>query len=281
MLINPRGTAYLGIKDFKDPIDILNGIGITIDFYWRHHKTYLGDGAYGTYGGIDITLLHLKTSADSVYPPACLPRMAFQDTDRKANIAGYGQYKRDSCQTDEFGPSKYHYCNSTCVTNQNPPQNALCEEFFKNSASKDLGNLQDIILLSGSEITYCFRNESPKPGSDGWCHVTIDALNLNKLQETESWGFCGKDCKQDDEPEMMVLRKVEDIDILPEKLCNMFLQNSFSKGEAKVEPQILCIGIIDRIDIKVFKVRRNGRKEKDSSQIHHISEIYHGKLFFI
>ena len=278
LLIKPGGTAYLGIKDFLDESDVEKGEKVKIDFFMRHVSTYLGD-EYGSFGGIDMTLLHLKTPAKPNYPPACLPTIAFPDSDRAANIAGYGQYKRESCQTDEYGPSKYHYCNSTCETKENPPREALCKKFFKSPVSKDLGNFQDIVLDSDSELTYCYNNKSPNSDSVGWCHVSVDASNLNGLKKTMSWGFCGRDCNEVEEPEGMVLRKVEDIDILSEQLCDTFLNKSLPEDGVKVRPQILCIGKIDHIDVKAFKVAKNDFKPGNSSQIHHKSELYPGKHF--
>lgn len=46
--------------------------------------------------------------------PACVPGPGMQDTTGQeklvATLAGYGQYTRESCQTDSYGPMKYHYC---------------------------------------------------------------------------------------------------------------------------------------------------------------------------
>lgn len=279
LYISPGATAYIGIKDINNPSDIKKGKIIKIDFFMRHHSSYLGGGEYGKFGGMDITLLHLKTPVGSIYPPACLPTTAFPDSDRKANIAGYGRYSRKSCETDEYGPSKYHYCNSSCETNQNPPQEALCKEFFNNSVSKDLGTFQDIILDSGGEFTYCYRDKSPNLDSEGWCHVRTDASQLDSLQDTDSWGFCGKDCKNVTEPIFGVLREVDDIDILSENLCDTFLQSSLPKNGVKIKPQILCIGRIAHIDIKAFKVINKSFTLENSTQISHKSEFDPGKYF--
>lgn len=279
MLISPRGIAYLGRQNFHDLNDRRKGQSIKIDFFLRHAESYLGGGTYGDFGGIDITLLHLMTPAQAVYTPACLPRISFPDSGRKANLAGYGSYTRKSCQTDEYGPSKYHYCNTTCNTIDKPPRKVLCKHFFNNPASKNLGTFQDIVLDCNGKHTYCYGNKSPKPDSKGWCHVTKDASQLKTLQYANSWGFCSKDCMNDHEPDFGVLREVENVDILDEKLCNMFLKSSLPTARVQVMPKILCIGKIAHIDIKAFKVIKNGFIPAKSSSIHHKSELVPGKYY--
>ena len=280
-MIKPKATAYFGLKDVNDDDDIGNGEQITIDFFIRHTKSYLGGGSYGAFGGYDITLLHLEKPAASDYKTACLPSPSFPDNDRKGRLAGYGRYTRDPCQTDEYGPSKYHYCakESPCNDKKPPPQKAICKEFFESSASKSIGDVSDIILLGAKKKqTYCFLDKSPKKGSSGWCNVDLDATQMQSTHATESWGFCGKDCFKDDEPASGVLRKVDDIDILEEGLCNDYLKSTIGSS-VEVMPQILCIGRNEKIKMAAFKVEGDSFKEVDSTNIPNKSEMSPGKQF--
>lgn len=277
-LLNPGGIVYFGISDLTDISDVLQGKRTKMEYYIRHSKSYRGGGSYGKYGGIDITLLRLQEPAEAIYTPACVPTPAFPDSGRKASLAGYGRYYRQSCQTDEYGPSKYHYCNSTCDIVHKPPQQGLCKQFFTSSAAKALGKFQDIVLTgSGQRFIYCYASKSPEITSAGrgWCRVNLDASKIGEITDDESWGFCGKDCNTDGEPEYNVLRKVDDIDILNDRLCDKFLKESLGPSVAVV-PQILCIGRVAKIDIQAFKLTGKGFLKVNPSGMHHKMEAIPG-----
>ena len=57
--IEPAGVAFLGASDNNDIEKIKEVKAVKIDYIIRHEKSYRGGGSYGTYGGYDITLLHL------------------------------------------------------------------------------------------------------------------------------------------------------------------------------------------------------------------------------
>ena len=278
-VIDPGMTAYLGLQDINNPKDITNAEQIKIDFFIQHFQTYRGDG-YDSYGGFDITVLHLEKSAGQTYTTACLPTNQFKDYDRKAIIGGYGRYRRSSCQTDEYGPSKHHLCNSSCVHESAPPQDSLCKQFFADAAFENLDDFGDIIIVNDdNENTYCYHQESPNADSlGGWCKVNVDASKIGGNENVDSWGFCGRNCKNDTEPGSGVLRKEENVDILDENLCDRFLYASLEKGAVEVRPRLLCIGKIARIDVKAFKVAGNSFTKINPSQLHHKSELDPGKL---
>jgi len=190
--VSPAGKAFLGATDQHDKEAIKQLKQITIDYFIRHAQSYRGGGNYGTYGGYDITLLHLAEDAEaecSSCPkpePACLPRRSFIDAGlgsfygkRGASIAGYGKYVRKACQTDEYGKSKYHYCASKECLTTTPPIPEECKEFFANAATPDnvpSGLTETVVTdLKTGEDYYCTRSESPKAGSKGWCWVKRDA----------------------------------------------------------------------------------------------------------
>merc|ERR1719348_53743 len=109
-------------------------------------------------------MLHLAKPAPSKFIPACLPAPDFQDSGigpgyhskEMANLAGYGKYTRETCQTDQFGPSKFHYCdNSNACSNSPAPVSEDCKDFF---ASSDTPNklppsLEDVILRVNNSLS--------------------------------------------------------------------------------------------------------------------------------
>ena len=277
-MIAPIGKAYLGLNDVTKEEDIDHSTQINIDFFILHRNSYKGGGAYDGYGGYDITLVHLKNPA-YFHITACLPGPTFQDSGIKAILAGYGKYVRNNCQTDEYGPSKYHYCAETSICNSEEPhpQNSLCKNFFEDPVSNKLGDVTDIVLIgSDNNETYCYQEKSPKVGSSGWCHVDQDASKIQVLSPTDSWGFCGKDCSESDEPLFGVLRIVEDVDILNENLCNTYLEKSV-KSYVTVMPKILCVGRKEMIKTVAFEVDGTSYKKTDLSKINNRLKFSPGK----
>ena len=285
-LLDPGATAYFNVENLDNKDDVKNGAKHKIEYFIRHVRTYPGGGSYGSYGGIDVTLLHLQEPVDSKNIPACLPKPTFQDTDIKGHLAGFGKYIRKECQTDEYGPAKYHYCKGSCDNKTIPPQPNICKQFFNNPISKQLGSFEDIMLIeSRKKITYCYASKSPKVSSagNGWCPVESDASLIGQLKKDKTWGFCGKDChlKESGQPVSGVLRRVDDIDILNEQMCDTFLTSSLGPT-VEVRPQILCIGLVAKVNIQAFKVKGNGftRIKKPQAILHKYDTIVPGKNQF-
>ena len=119
-LISPKGRVWAGVKDLQVEGDFKEGYNTaTIKNAVRHGHSYLGGGQYGDFGGYDIVLFELDSPL-SIIPTedlACLPSPHYKDDDmNKGNLAGYGRYMRDqgrTCQTNEFGLGKHHYCESS------------------------------------------------------------------------------------------------------------------------------------------------------------------------
>ena len=111
----------------------------TIKRIIRHGQSYRGPGSYGAYGGYDISLLELDTPITG-YSPACLPGINFEDL-KPGKLAGYGKYRRlrvgegETCQTNQFGRYKDHYCKLTVGNNacrqDAVPGNKKCRTFFQ------------------------------------------------------------------------------------------------------------------------------------------------------
>lgn len=263
-LINSKGIAYLGIEDITSIANIVKGSKIHIDYVIRHKQSYRGGGSYGEFGGFDITLIHLEKPAESKFKPACLPTQLYQDTSigpayegpMVASLAGFGNYFREPCITDEYGPSKYHYCNEPSCNFNDPPQREECKLFFASSNTPDTvptGKEELLVVDQHNDIHYCYRLESPNLGSDGWCTVSVDATEIGEKKSHLSWGFCGKDCylAQTKEKANNVLRKVDNVDILDESLCNRFLEASLEN--TRHIPKILCIGYFKSLSYEVWK----------------------------
>ena len=258
-LINPTGVAYLGVNNVNSYEDVKLGQSIEIDYIIRHKHSYRGGGSYGTYGGFDITLLHLTISAFQT--PACLPGIRFKDSgigpgyniNLNASLAGYGAYYRasDYCLTDALGPSRYHYCrsNTNCLTKSAPPQNSKCEEFFSRQQTvyKMPDNVYKIAIKINNTEENCYRASSGIVGSYGWCDVDTDANTLGVLKNAKSWGFCSEDCflrnnLTDLEPDFDVLRRIDQVDILDDHTCVEFLNTALRNAAVSFRPEILCIG---------------------------------------
>jgi len=297
--VSPAGKAFLGATDQHDKEAIKQLKQIRIDYFIRHAQSYRGGGNYGTYGGYDITLLHLAEDAEakcSSCPqpePACLPRRSFRDAGlgtfygkRGASIAGYGKYVRKACQTDEYGKSKYHYCASKQCMNTAPPIPEECKDFFADPATPDSvpsGLTETVVTdLQTGEDHYCTRSESPKAGSKGWCWVKRDAskyMGQKVTKEEESWGFCSKDCylTHKENEEHSVLRELNDVDTLDAGVCNKYLKNALPRnGKVEVMPQVLCIGKVEEIKHEQWFKNGNAYTKNPKSMKNHKMQIFEG-----
>ena len=93
---------------------------------------YRGGGEYGYFGGYDITLLEMSRTIVG-FETVCLPSPSFDDLRHRKHdtmIAGYGRYFRwllnhslvsrsngKTCETNRYGPMKFHYCDKVAAFN--------------------------------------------------------------------------------------------------------------------------------------------------------------------
>ena len=267
--INPIAKAYMMMNEIENKVSEESGEKIQIEYFVRHKNSYRGGGTYGTYGGYDITMAKLVSPTN--VEPACIPTSDFKDSSlgsgydniQNVQLAGYGKYYREPCQTDELGPSANHYCesNSKCDTSKNPPISPECKEFLSNNpavenefSSKNLHKIT--VKAQGGKPVDCFRKTSYLEGSEGWCLVTDDATQIGELSLTSSWGFCSRDCflknVENIEPDTNVFRSKENVDILDDELCNKFLQASYDGINPEYVPEVLCIGYYKKSNTKIY-----------------------------
>jgi len=298
-----RGWAYFGVVDVNNKKEVEEGTKLEIDYLVWHENSYKGGGSYGDFGGYDVTLIRLKKPASS-FEPACLPGPDFIDSgigpaygsQEQANLAGFGNYfrkdneKKSVCMTDGNGKSKYHYCNKAgkgaCNTKTNPPQSEICEEFFADPLSKTVPDGQEVAVIDCKMRShFCFKKSSSEADL-GWCSVKDDATIVQTLRtfKKSSWGYCGKDCALDEDLKgSSTLRVVENIDILDDKLCNMFLKKTLQRT-VEVKPEVLCIGFKKKIKFSTFMF--DCRKSKfiqveDTAQITHPMTSVTGEDFYV
>ena len=271
--IEPKVFAYIGISNVNEVADVSKGEKLPIEYVVRHKNSYRGGGSYGTFGGYDITVLRLASPTKT--EPACLLSGDFIDSrlgtgfDNIQNVmlAGFGRYYRSPCMTDDLGPSLNHYCveDSECNTDVNPPVTEECQKLFTdNPEIENEFSDTDLYKITIRDLQFdCFRTTSFKEESKGWCPVTDDASTIGRIQSTDSWGFCGKDCflreGENIEPDSSVLRIKEGIDILSNEMCNKFLLASFSTVIPKHQPEILCIGYYKKKRIRTYQLLADGK----------------------
>ena len=262
------------MNEIEKKVSEERGEKIQIEYFVRHKNAYRGRG---TYGGYDITMV--KLFSPTHVEPACIPTPKFKDSGlgtgydniQNVQVAGYGQYHRSVCMTDELGPSVYHYCdkNSKCDTSKNPPISPECKEFLVNNpeVEKEFSskNLHKIIVQAHEKWPVaCYRKTSYQEGSEGWCLVTDDATQIGELYKTSSWGFCSRDCflkknVSNIEPNDNVFRSKENVDILDDELCNKFLSATLGKINPEIAPELLCIGYYKKSNIKTYTVTPGGK----------------------
>jgi hypothetical protein len=179
-----------------------------------------------------------------------------QDSGTTAFLAGYGKYyrmedKKTLCQTDEYGRNKFHMCAKTGNSDQickqdQPPTSSQCSKFF-DSVQKTVPEEYEeikIVDMDSKKEAFCFPSHSPNPHSNGWCETDMNFYEF-KAHKEKGWGFCGKDCylgKFDTLEDFGVLRHLTTVNILQDKLCNVFLKEASEGIHLKVKPKILCVG---------------------------------------
>ena len=182
-----------------------------------HEKSYLG-GGYGDYGGYDIALIELDDPIDNPHY-ACLPRITYEDTVGSSIAAGYGKYFRKNCQTNRYGPAKYHYCKKDVKCQEKPPpqNHTECEDLLAKHPIRT-GYHEAMIQQKNNSPIFCFKNYNQESKKYGWCETEGNYYDLQKPDtEYQSWGFCGKDCYLDQSnQEQDVLRIAENIQVCTE-----------------------------------------------------------------
>ena len=249
-LVDPKGSVYIGVSDVNDKETIKKENLINIQKMYRHKYAYKGkyNDAYGSYGGYDIALLKLSKPANKKYTPVCLATTTFDDL-QQSMIAGFGNYYRTPCLTDEYGKYKYHYCErpskeNPCIVDKPPPVDEACDNFFKEkNVSVSIDFQEMAITAPGENITFCYRNQSLNPGSRGWCKVKDDFYVVGESRIVDNgWGFCSSDCfLGESEPESLLLRQKSNVSVLPDRICEIFLNQSIPQ-HVRHTPKILCVG---------------------------------------
>ena len=214
-LVNPKGRVWIGVEDLRDRTQIAMGQTTTIKKAFRHAHSYRGGGTYGEYGGHDIALLELDTALHA--KTACLPSPSFSDQDTFGQLAGYGKYLRNrgkTCETNQYGLSKHHYCGkfSSCRQDTPPPQGDHCKQFFSKVKDWSHGSKYNeaLIDVDGTKVS-CHKNINPENEDYGWCHTTGNYYSLTGTDQfSRSWGFCSKDCFLNaGDGDGQVLRKID------------------------------------------------------------------------
>jgi len=249
--------AYVGVDNYGRLRSERGAMKFQIFTVVRHAASYKSkrNGGLGTYGGHDISLLKLsKPVPKHIGTPACLPSIRFQDV-RRSTVAGYGKSTRTKCMTDEFSPSKFHYCQkklggNVCEHVGPPPaQDATCTAFFKKIKLSEItrfGYEEFVVYDSRANPHKCYFNESRNARSRGWCFVENDLYKYNTRSRLKSyapkWGFCSDDCYFTPNHKTGTLRIKEGTDVLPEELCDQYLNNAREGEKFEHRPEFLCVG---------------------------------------
>jgi len=279
IIATPPGKAWLGVNNINQQRVNPRREEVHIKRHIRHANTYRGGGTYGFFGGHDITLLELDRPIHG-FRTACLPSPSFDDIRGGHDdtiLAGYGRYQRTggrTCETNRFGPMKFHYCDKTygtgqdaCIKTDPPPQSKECESFFDDLETPDTvpSNMEEIrIQREGKKDVMCYPKHNPVDPEHGWCHTKGNYYEVgNENSHEKSWGFCGKECYLDgDVPQTGILRMKEHIHILSDKLCENYLDISL-QYKPKVRPRIICVAQQHHWKEEVFeKVAASGKNRR-------------------
>jgi len=273
LITDPTGYVYAGVENIQEESNNPHKIERKIKRHIRHPKSYRGGGSYGAFGGYDITLVELEASVDQKFVGACLPGPEFDDIREGKDdsiLAGYGLYYRDDgdvCQTNNYGPMKFHYCdkangygNEACNKTGPVPNAPICERFYQKHELPEGVEEIKILKLDGTTVM-CSAMRNPEDVSFGWCHTKGDHYDTTKLDYgKEGWGFCSRDCylkELAEGPRKGAIRKKENVQILPPAQCDKFLNNSLD-AKPEVKPEILCIAQIHDWKEESWKETSNG-----------------------
>jgi len=259
-LVKPKGRVWVGVDDLRNRN--FRHQTSTIKRVFRHAHSYRGGGTYGDYGGYDIALLELDDEINAKL--ACLPGPSFNDQDTYGSLAGYGKYLRDygrTCETNQYGMSKHHYCKkSRCKSDKPPPQNKLCEKFFREIGNwSENGKYTEALIIDNGESISCHNDFNPENENYGWCWTKGNYYHHERSDPHEwSWGYCSKDCFLDTEAgDGQVLRHIEKAHVLDDAHCQKFLETSLYLDTVKYKPEILCVGDIFKWKVALYE-RKNG-----------------------
>ena len=200
-MITPKPKVWVGMDKMNENMSNYSGSqSAFVKRAIRHELSYKGGGNYGSYGGYDIGLLELDTPIHAQL--ACLP-VFVEDTDIKAEIAGYGTDRRKNCLTNEFGFSKHHYCKNEngCSKNRPPPQDEFCDQFFSKVDNwSEAGKYDEVMIMRGRKPTFCHQTQNPENSNFGWCNTgNIDYYSFSGTRMSQDgWGYCSKDCYLDE-----------------------------------------------------------------------------------
>jgi len=278
IISDPPSKAWLGVNNINQRRVNKNQEEVHVKRHIRHIKTYRGGGTYGPFGGHDITLLELMRPIIG-FKTACLPSPSFDDIREGKDdtmLAGYGRSVRSggqTCETNRYGPMKFHYCDKTygsgqeaCNRNKEPPpQPKECDSFFENMDTPDTvpSDKEEIVIEGAGEgPVLCNPKHNPENEEYGWCFTKGNYYEVgNENDQEKGWGFCGKDCYLDtDGPNTGVLRMKDHIHILSDRLCETYLDVSLQqKPEAR--PRILCIAQQHHWKEEVYKKEGNSYRK--------------------
>merc|ERR1719369_45277 len=256
--LDPVGKVWMGVNNMNDLFEVNNRTSSKIKRVIMPEHAYQGGGRYGHYGGYDIALIEADQPF-TTFQLACLPSPRFDDY-ADSKLAGYGKYFRtdllgnEICQTNQYGPMKYHYCKSKCSTRTAPPSSRTCRLFFRHHKVPE--DKEEVMILKGRKTQFCFRDKNAENQKYGWCFTKGDYFKHPEKREaprSNDWGFCSSDCFLDKNKAMFgVLRIVEHVEILPKNLCDYFLEKSFRYGPVSYRPKILCVGRVNHWSTNVW-----------------------------
>ena len=256
----PKGKVWINVDVVKNVQQMKETDSRRIKRHIHHEKTYAGKNFYAIHGGYDIDLIELEKPFSKDSETACLPGPDFDDLrrgKRDTYIAGYGKHWRETkskeniCQTNQYGQMKYHLCDKdkgigrdACIRNKQPPIDDECPRFFyqQNTPDEFPVDFEEVKLQNedGTDVKYCWHTKNPEDEAYGWCHTKGQYYNWEDPKpDYQGWGFCGKDCFEDNEPNF-ALRTSESKEVLSEEKCKEFLKKSVNPN-VTVEPEILCI----------------------------------------
>ena len=199
VMVNPKARIWVGRDNVRKKK--LNDETSTVKRVIRHAHSYKGGGVYGSYGGYDIALLELDTKIN-LSQFACIPSPSFKDQNIEADIAGYGKYLRDggeTCETNQFGRSKHHYCKvgGMCIMDRKPPQSPKCKDFLASVGKNwsENGKYDEAMVKDKDLFYYCYPDTNPEDESFGWCETQGTFYDRKSRDHYSlSWGYCSSDC---------------------------------------------------------------------------------------
>ena len=207
--LNLQGTVRIGVENIKH----LAETEVETRYIKRcikHAHSQRTASLATTYGGYDIALLELDRPVTSGFKTACLPRPHFDDINPGGRLAGYGNYHRRNCQTNQFGRFKFHYCKGgmDSCRNDEAPEDKACRQFYahnKQGVKRVPADKDEIMIVhkdGKGNPTFCFKRENPENPSFGWCKTENNFYDVTREGIVQrpgehTWGYCSRDCHLD------------------------------------------------------------------------------------